>query len=82
MQNFDGFKDSQGNCKTGLHVLDKVAEMARKKVDENRKSTFSKVILSFAFVMFLNIYVRDNSVILSEGKTKEGLKGSLFYLEE
>jgi len=32
--------------------------------------------------MFLNIYVSDNSVILSEGKTKEGLKGSLFYLEE
>lgn len=43
MQNFDGFKDSLGNCKTGLHVLDKVAEMARKKLDENRKSTSVKL---------------------------------------
>ena len=52
MHNFDGFKDRQGNCKTGLRVLDKVAEMTRKKIDENRKSTSPKLFCALRLSCF------------------------------
>ena len=54
-----------------LHVSNTVAEIDEKQRHSTRKQgiNYGKVILGFAFVRLLAIYVSGNS---SEGKTKEG----------
>jgi len=61
-----------------LHVsANTFADIDQKQTHSRRKQdiNFGKVILGFAFVMFLTIYVSGNS---SEPRTKEGQKKNHF----